>query len=48
MEVANRTANLNQACEALIQAAKESGSDDNISCILVRAAERTWLEKLLG
>jgi len=48
MEAANRTANLDQACNGLIQAAKESGSDDNISCILIRAAERTWLKKLVG
>lgn len=46
LELANRTASLDQVCEDLIQAAKEAGSDDNISCILVRAAERSWLEKL--
>jgi len=46
LELANRAANLDQACDGLIQAAKDAGSDDNISCILVRAAERTWLETL--
>jgi len=48
LELVNRTANLAQACEGLILAAKEAGSDDNVSCILVRAAERGWLEKIFG
>jgi len=48
LELANRTENLDQACGGLIEAAKEAGSDDNISCILVRAAERTWLGKVFG
>ncbi len=48
LELANKTESLDQACDGLIQAAKEAGSDDNISCILIRAAERTWRDKLFG
>jgi serine/threonine protein phosphatase PrpC len=46
LELANRTENLDQACEGMIQAAKDAGSDDNVSCILIRAAERGWLNTL--
>jgi len=31
----------------LIEAAKSGGSDDNITCVLVRAAEQSWGERLI-
>jgi protein phosphatase len=37
---------LEKACDALIQAAKDGGSDDNITCLLVRAVEQSWHERL--
>jgi protein phosphatase len=48
LEIAGKTENLDPACASLIQAAKDAGSDDNISCILVRAAQRSWRDKLFG
>jgi serine/threonine protein phosphatase PrpC len=33
---------LEEACDALIEAAKTGGSDDNITCLLIRAVEQTW------
>ena len=38
---------LNEACEALIEAAKAGASDDNITCVLVRAAEQSWGKRLI-
>jgi len=48
VEVIGRHDALEQACEELIAAAKSGGSDDNITCLLLRAARRTWHGRLLG
>jgi protein phosphatase len=40
LEIIRSTEDLNDACEKLIQAAKDSNSDDNITCVLVRAREQ--------
>jgi serine/threonine protein phosphatase PrpC len=48
LEVIGRNADLDQSCEELIQLAKSAGSDDNITCLLVRAAEQTWQGRLFG
>lgn len=37
---------LDEACEHLIQAAKDEGGDDNITCLLLRVIERQWYHKL--
>jgi serine/threonine protein phosphatase PrpC len=47
LEVVSNDGSLNQACEELIEAAKSGGSDDNITCVLVRAAEQSWGERLI-
>jgi PPM family protein phosphatase len=39
---------LDQACSALVQAAKDRGGDDNITCLLLRIVERPWYKNLLG
>jgi serine/threonine protein phosphatase PrpC len=39
--------NLDDACSSLIEAAKSGGSDDNITCLLVRAVEQSWGGRLL-
>jgi serine/threonine protein phosphatase PrpC len=39
---------LEQACTDLIEAAKNGGSDDNITCLLVRALRPSWKDRLLG
>jgi serine/threonine protein phosphatase PrpC len=48
VEVIGRNAALEQSCEELIQAAKGGGSDDNITCLLLRVVEQTWHGRLLG
>lgn len=48
VEVIGRNPALEQACEELIQVAKSAGSDDNITCLLLRAVERTWQGRLFG
>jgi serine/threonine protein phosphatase PrpC len=41
-------AHLPAACNELVQAAKDSGSDDNITCLLVQAREPSWSDRLFG
>jgi serine/threonine protein phosphatase PrpC len=48
LDLISRTENLDDACAALIEAAKSGGSDDNITCLLVRAVEQTWGGRLFG
>jgi protein phosphatase len=48
LEVVTATKNLETACDNLIQAAKESGSDDNITCLLVRADQPSWKDRVFG
>jgi serine/threonine protein phosphatase PrpC len=38
---------LEQACGALIQAAKDRRGDDNITCLLVRIVDRPWYKGIL-
>src|SRR5438046_1083838 len=45
-DLIGRAANLDRACEDLIQAAKSGGSDDNITCLLIKAVERPWHRRL--
>jgi serine/threonine protein phosphatase PrpC len=44
LELIRGNEDLEQACEKLIDAAKNGGSDDNITCLLVRASEpdQSW------
>ncbi|HZW05312.1 MAG TPA: Stp1/IreP family PP2C-type Ser/Thr phosphatase [Candidatus Nitrosotalea sp.] len=42
LELINNAKTLDDACDALIEAAKSGGSDDNITCLLIRAVEQTW------
>jgi len=39
---------LDQACTDLIEAAKVGGSDDNISCLLIRANSPSWKDRFFG
>lgn len=48
VEVIGRNLALEPACEELVEAAKSGGSDDNITCMLLRAAEQTWHGRLFG
>jgi len=48
LAVIRRAAELEKACEELIALAKAGGSDDNITCMLLRAVEQPWHERLAG
>jgi protein phosphatase len=37
-----------QACDDLIQAAKGANSNDNITCLVLRATEPSWSDRVLG
>jgi protein phosphatase len=39
---------LEKACSDLIDAAKAGGSDDNITCLLLRAMHSSWKDRLFG
>jgi serine/threonine protein phosphatase PrpC len=47
MQTVNSAANLRQACENLIQAAKLAGGMDNITCLLIRFVESPWYQTFL-
>ena len=46
LEVINNAKHLEGACDALIEAAKGGGSDDNITCLLIRAVEDSWSSRI--
>jgi serine/threonine protein phosphatase PrpC len=48
LDVIGRVENLADACDQLIEAAKSGGSDDNITCVLIRAIEQTWSGRIFG
>ncbi len=39
---------LEKACSDLIEAAKAGGSDDNITCLLIRATPPSWKDRFFG
>ena len=47
LEMIHGSRGLEDACNRLIQAAKERGGDDNITCLLLRIVERPWYKNLL-
>src|SRR5262249_28864239 len=48
LPMVEQSPSLDIACDKLIQAAKDHGGDDNITCVLVRMAEQRWYKKLLS
>jgi serine/threonine protein phosphatase PrpC len=48
LEVIGHIENLEDACDGLIEAAKSGASDDNITCLLIRAVEQSWGGRILG
>jgi protein phosphatase len=48
LELIEKATSLEAACDSLIEAAKSGGSDDNITCLLVRAVEQTWSGRFFG
>lgn len=47
IEVVRRASALEAACEELIQLAKDGNSDDNITCVLLRAREPWWRRRVV-
>src|SRR6266700_2267220 len=48
LQMVTTSPDLKQACSALIQAARDRGGDDNITCLLVRIVERSWYQNILS
>jgi protein phosphatase len=48
VSIVRQASSLDEACEALIQTAKDGGGSDNITCLLVRLVEQTWYRKLIS
>jgi serine/threonine protein phosphatase PrpC len=40
--------NLDQACSALVDAAKAHGGDDNITCILIKLVDMPWYKRIFS
>lgn len=47
LEIVSAAPSLEQACDSLIQLAKDRGGDDNVTCLLLRMVERPWYKELL-
>jgi protein phosphatase len=47
LEIVTSASSLEQACNALIQAAKDRRGEDNITCLLLRIVERPWYKNVL-
>jgi serine/threonine protein phosphatase PrpC len=47
-EIVTHAATLEAACDALIENAKQAGSDDNITCMLIKAIKRSRTEGILS
>ena len=48
LKIVSSSASLERACDGLIAAAKERGGDDNITCLLMKAANPAWYKRILG
>ena len=48
LELVQKSHTLEQACDKLIQAAKDHGGDDNITCVMVKIVEQSFLGRLFG
>ncbi len=47
LEIIEHAPSCMQACEQLIDAGKQAGGHDNITCLMMRFVEKSWLGKLL-
>src|ERR1051326_9101538 len=48
LEIVNGPGGLEQACGELVKIARESGGEDNITCVLVRVVNRAWYHNILS
>ncbi|HLJ28539.1 MAG TPA: Stp1/IreP family PP2C-type Ser/Thr phosphatase [Candidatus Angelobacter sp.] len=46
LQLVAASSSLEQACDTLIQAAKDRGGDDNITCLLLKIVERPWYKDI--
>jgi serine/threonine protein phosphatase PrpC len=46
LEIVSSSSSLEQGCAALVEAAKNNGGDDNITCLLLRVVERSWYKNI--
>jgi len=46
LKIVTASSSLEKACAALIQAAKDGGGDDNITCLLLKIVERPWYKNI--
>lgn len=47
-EIVTHAADLREACDLLVGAAREGGGEDNITCVLLRFAVQPWYRKFLS
>ena len=48
LEMIVGSSTLQQACNKLVQAARQNGGDDNITCLLLRIVEQPWYKNILS
>jgi len=48
LEAVMSTPDVEQACNRLVQAARDGGGEDNITCLLLRFEEQPWYKKMLN
>jgi serine/threonine protein phosphatase PrpC len=48
LEIVKGANNLEQACNKLVETAKERGGDDNITCLLVRIEDQPWYRNIFS
>ena len=48
LEIVDKAPSLEAACEALVQAARQHGGDDNITCLLLRLVEQPWYTRMFS
>jgi protein phosphatase len=48
LQMVTASADLNRACNTLVQAARDRGGDDNITCLLVRIVQKSWYQNIFS
>src|SRR5438270_61664 len=48
LAIVKRSDNLEQACNELVETAKQRGGDDNITCLLLRTEDRPWYRNIFN
>jgi serine/threonine protein phosphatase PrpC len=48
LQIVQATGTLEEACNNLVEKARDRGGDDNITCLLVRIVDRPWYQSVLN